>query len=251
MNVEYITQQFTKSIDTYDQSAVAQKQIALKLMNLAKPFLSRNLNEVLEFGCGTGLLTEQLLKQDNIKRLYLNDLSLDFYQYIVAKYLINSKANVKYIEGDISCIDWPNTFDLVISSSTEQWISNKKSFYKNVHSHLNEGGMFIFSSFGKANLKELQRILPQQLKYFDEEESIQILSEIFNVRHSESQSIVIEFDSAMDLLKHFKLTGVNGLYKRSWSKAEINLLIKTIEQRKQTDRFQLTYQATFYILEKK
>ena len=49
-----------------------------------------------------------------------------------------------------------NTFDLIISSNSIQWSDNVNQLFKNINNLLTIDGLFLFSSFLKNTLIELQ-----------------------------------------------------------------------------------------------
>ena len=57
MTKELLKQRFTKSLKTYQQNAIVQKQMAEKL---TQNVLGSNFDDILELGCGTGFVTEIL-----------------------------------------------------------------------------------------------------------------------------------------------------------------------------------------------
>ena len=52
-----VKKRFSKSLKTYDDNAIVQKQMAEKLVDFLP---KKEFNSVLEIGCATGLLTKQL-----------------------------------------------------------------------------------------------------------------------------------------------------------------------------------------------
>ena len=50
-----------------------------------------------------------------------------------------------------------NTFDLIISSNSIQWSENVNQLFKNINNLLTIDGLFLFSSFLKNTLIELQQ----------------------------------------------------------------------------------------------
>ena len=57
MNKDLIKQRFCRKLDSYNENARIQKQMAEKLINNFLPKKTKY-QKVLEIGCGTGLLTE-------------------------------------------------------------------------------------------------------------------------------------------------------------------------------------------------
>ena len=73
MQSDLIKKHFEKSMKNYDQNATVQNLMASKMVfELAK--ISKNFENILELGSGTGLLTKKISKEINFKNYYANDL---------------------------------------------------------------------------------------------------------------------------------------------------------------------------------
>ena len=69
----------SRTAPRYDRAAVVQRDLARRLVASIERVTSRRVwNQVLELGCGTGLLTALLLERFAIRQLTLNDLVADF-----------------------------------------------------------------------------------------------------------------------------------------------------------------------------
>jgi malonyl-CoA O-methyltransferase len=143
--------------------------------------------------------------------------------------------------------------DLIISTSTEQWVKDKEAFYNKVEQALSPLGNFVFSTFGVENLKEIREATGLGLKYYEQEETRLMLSKNFEILYSKDEQIVLFFSSAKDILRHLKKTGVNGLQKQHWTKKTVNQLIEKIKEATfvEEGKYKLTYHPSYYILQKK
>ena len=96
----HVALRFARAGQSYSEHAVVQKQIAVHLAGLmAKHLPSHEFSEVLEIGCGSGNLTDQLLEQFRIKKLLLNDLYVEVQQHFSA--LSNRSTQIDWLIGDI------------------------------------------------------------------------------------------------------------------------------------------------------
>lgn len=252
MDKQYIAKKFEKSLNSYNKEAVVQAQVVEQLFQLLEQENITKKLKVFEFGAGTGLLSQKLLQSNFIKELTINDLSPIFSQFLQAKLLNPNAYPIHFKMGDIEEINFPTNCDLIISCSTEQWIDNKPAFYQKIAEALKPEGLFIFSSFGTQNLKNLSKASGMTLKYYDINETKEMLSKHFTVSLAKEQLSELNFENALSILKHLKQTGVNSLSKEQWTAAKVHKTLNKIEKYCQKDeQFQLVYHPTLYIARKK
>jgi malonyl-ACP O-methyltransferase BioC len=198
---------FGKSMDTYDDNAYAQKEIAAKLAGLISDLYPDIPKTIMEIGCGTGLLTKNILSVFPDAYYYLND--------------INDKAGLRiqslfsgnrhtFISGDARLIDFPDGIDLMISSSTIQWFENLSVFIEKAHRSLSPQAYMFLSTFGENNLKEIREITGTGLKYPSPDCLRRLFSSGFEVLHLSEEEMRVPFNSPAEILSHFRSTGVNA-----------------------------------------
>ena len=95
-----------------------------------------------------------------------------------------------------------------------------------------------FSSYVSGNLIEIKNHFDISLDYLNIEEFKEILKKYFSSVKSYSETIKLDFEDPMSVLKHLKYTGVTGFQKTSISK------IKTFK-----DNI-LTYEVAYFICKK-
>lgn len=252
MDKKLIAEKFAKSLVSYDKEAIAQKKILSKLVDLLNNVSQQKFSKILEFGTGTGLLSQEVNSRIKFDQIVLNDLSEDYERFTLSRFSEEEHKKTQFLRGDIESIDLDNNFDLVISSSTEQWIENKELFYDKIYNSLNSEGLFVFSSFGPNNLKQIREATGVSLDYYSLEDTKSLLSEKFEILHSEEETISLEFNSALEILTHIKKTGVNAISKKTWTKKSVMQLLKKIEQVSQKgNKFEICYHPNYFILKKR
>jgi malonyl-CoA O-methyltransferase len=196
--------EFNKNFSTYDDNAIVQKQVAKKLIDLINnKFKKTNYSKVIELGCGTGIFTRYVIKNLEVEKLNLND------YFDTREYLSDIKYH-KFIKEDMSkCLK--EKYDLVISSSSFQWIEDLESLFKDISKTTDK---LAFSVYLKGNLKEIQEHFNISLDYKTREEIMLLLKKNFSDVESWEEDKVINFEEPLDALRHLKKTGV-GINSKS------------------------------------
>lgn len=141
----HITTRFNENAQSYDMQR--QKLIPCYddfygiAASLAE--VSNDRPAVLDLGAGTGLFSSFILQKYADARLTLIDLSESMLD--VAKNRFENMPNVQYFVGDYTTFDYPERYDLVISSLSIHHLSDseKKDLYRKIYSILNRGGIFV------------------------------------------------------------------------------------------------------------
>ncbi|MBI9018290.1 MAG: malonyl-ACP O-methyltransferase BioC [Phycisphaerae bacterium] len=232
-----IAQRFTRSLKTYPANASVQLDIAKTLIREMTKITDNIFDIIIEVGCGTGLLTKQIEKKIVYEKLYLNDIVSQC--HVLADQIDNSS----FIPGDIEKIDSiHNKLDLVISSSTFQWLHNLDDAFKKFARWLSPDGILAFSTFGPDNLNEIAQLTGLALDYPAVDELKAILGKNFNVLTCYEKHHYCKFENPSDVLKHLKQTGVTSLSNVQWTRNDLkNFNEAYIQKFTQNDGVILTY----------
>ncbi|MDE4078866.1 class I SAM-dependent methyltransferase [Methanosphaera sp. Vir-13MRS] len=125
---------------------------------------------VLDLGCGTGNITEKVLKRfpdAKITCLDVSDKMID-----IAKEKLSDYDNIEYVNGDFTIVDIIDKYDAIISSLALHHIPSdeeKKEMYQHIYDALNVGGVFYNADVIKPN-SEYNQILNEKMndKYMEE-----------------------------------------------------------------------------------
>lgn len=213
MNKDLIQSRFSKNLTSYNEQAKIQKRMAEKLVSFTekKEYLS-----ILEIGCGTGFLTQNISKCINFCNYKAIDIVPECEKYISE---INPKIN--FIADDIE--NYLNTknenFDLIISNASLQWVNDFENTIHVLKKCLNKDGELIFSTFGKENFREIYHAIGASLNYYSQKDLIQMFCD-FNISTDEEIHIM-SFATPKDVLKHLQATGVNAIENVSWTKKDL------------------------------
>ena len=220
---------FNKHYNVYEKYSLAQKQVAKNLLDYMgkSNIFDTQINSIFEIGCGTGIFTKEYRKYFLHSDLILNDI------FDVREFIKDIDYNI-FIQENIEELDIPKS-DLVVSSSVFQWIKDKDSLIRNIAENTDN---LCFSSYVSGNLIEIKNHFDISLDYLNIEEFKEILKKYFSSVKSYSETIKLDFEAPMAVLKHLKYTGVTGFQKTSISK------IKTFK-----DNI-LTYKVAYFICQK-
>ena len=220
---------FNKHYNVYEKYSLAQKQVAKNLLDYMgkSNIFDTKINSIFEIGCGTGIFTKEYRKYFLHSDLILNDI------FDVREFIKDIDYNI-FIQENIEELDIPKS-DLVVSSSVFQWIKDKDSLIRNIAENTDN---LCFSSYVSGNLIEIKNHFDISLDYLNIEEFKEILKKYFSSVKSYSETIKLDFEAPMSVLKHLKYTGVTGFQRTSISK------IKTFK-----DNI-LTYEVAYFICKK-
>lgn len=113
---------------------------------------------ILDLGCGTGNLTDHILKKFPEAEIDALDISEDILKECRKRFANN--PNVRYIQTDFKSLHLPpGSYDLVMSSIAIHHIEDpdKINLYKEVYQALSSGGIFIFADQTRGIIEEIYR----------------------------------------------------------------------------------------------
>ena len=218
-----LKKRFEKSLETYDENAIVQNAMAVKLIELLD---KQTFNKIFEFGVGSGNLTRLISENIEFEKLYLNDIVKKSEKW-AKKYV----EDFEFLEGDIEKIAFPPDLDLVISNAAIQWVKDIDGLFEKVFDSLKSGGVVAFTTFGIENFEEIQHVLDISLKYFPVEFLKEKLQKHFDILYIEEGKNELEFKTPACVLKHIQNTGVNCLSIKNFYKSgliKFNYLYKKL-----------------------
>lgn len=210
---ELIAEKFSKSLESYDSNAVAQRHIAQRLATMIESVESFDGDSlhVLEIGQGSGLFARWYMPR--LRRLYPSaKISVDFVDLYATPCLgLADEENYHVANAE----DWilkceSARYDMVTSSCAMQWFVHPERFIANVKRVLRPEAIFIASTFIKGNLKELDLLRPAPIAYLSADSLEKILSASFADYSIEEDEISLSFESSREMLKHLRQTGVTA-----------------------------------------
>lgn len=229
-----IYNRFSKHLETYNRYAFIQSEVCEYMMSKIKCYVDCcNVKRALEIGVGTGFLTDYLFEYFDNTHWIVNDIVEQTRQYIEKIADNRSVEGIEYVFGDAENIEFPKSLDLVATASTIQWFDDVTSFIRQLD--INSGGVIAVSSFAQDNFYQISSCIDGGgLEY---KSALWIESQLkdngYSILYSEEIVRDVWFDTPYDVLRHIKLTGVNGIKKVQWN-------------RKKLDDFSSTYIQKYY-----
>lgn len=216
-----LRQSFCRGLETYHAEAQVQAQIAAELAQMMQQQgVPSVLGKALEFGCGTGHLTEALLRRFDLGTLLLNDLVPESAAPLKAL-LQQAGCSAEFRFGAIETLPLPQDLDLIASASTVQWIEDLPGLLETLSQQLVPGGWLALSSFGRGQFRELQALGSEAAapSYLDQDEWTALLPKGMEIRFLRQRRITLHFDSGLEVLRHLRGTGVNGQAGQRWTRS--------------------------------
>jgi len=144
---------FHRQAGEYDRHATVQKRVVDRLLALAQSHVSAVPAAVLDIGCGTGQLLSSLGRQYPDSRLYGLDLAYNMTRCAAER--LGQGAHL--VNGDAEHLPFRDgAFDLVVSTSTLQWIEDMDAFFRQCHRVVQPDGLLCIAFFGGRTMGELQ-----------------------------------------------------------------------------------------------
>ncbi|MFO7902348.1 MAG: malonyl-ACP O-methyltransferase BioC [Planctomycetota bacterium] len=244
-----MARQFARSMRTYNAAAIVQQETAEHLIGMIHravgPAQPRN---VLELGCGTGLLTAFLVREFPIQHLVLNDLLQNVTTLARRRARGRSAIRVELRLGDMECIELPMNQDLVASNAVLQWAGDPIAMLHRMQSAVKPNGLLALATFGPENLRETRALTGCSLHYPPLRTIQRELALESEVLESHEQHRTVYFESAFAVLQHLKRTGVNSLASERWSPRAVKAFCNLYEFHfRREEQVPLTYHPMLII----
>lgn len=246
-NKKLIRSRFASNLHSYNQHATVQEAVCERLAGILSSSLPDPPAVALEIGAGTGFLTKHLLKRYPHAKWFINDIVPGSKTFIDP--LVQSQW-VSYLFEDAEEMYFPRSLDLIATASTIQWFDDLGGFFKKSHDALNLGGMIVLSAFGRENFKEITHAAGEGLDYPSLDDLEACASACgFTTVHKEEYLHPLLFDSPTEVLRHIKLTGVNGIRSVAWNKRILEEFCAVYSNCFSTDNgnVRLTYHPIIYV----
>jgi malonyl-CoA O-methyltransferase len=205
-----VRESFSRASRSYDLNAFLQKRIAAQLLIDIKQNKTQADN-ILDIGSGTGDFS-QAVARAYAKNIFgidsANGMNL----------LAKNKKMLTIIQAEAESLPFKdNTFDLVVSNLTFQWVVDLRRAFREVFRVLEPGGAFYFTCFSKETLTELRKSFRiasgAKISFYDlpeqDEVNVSLVKNSFQEIIIRKEKYSEKFKDLFHLLKWLKQIGAN------------------------------------------
>lgn len=204
---------FHQCASDYEAAAVAQRAIGTQLFERLD-YLKIEPRYVLDLGCGTGLLTQQLKK----KYPKATVVGVDLAHAMLREAESNQgwRMHPEWLRADMQMLPFSNgLFDLVFSNQVFHWSPDYPALIREVSRVMNPGGCLMFSTVGPDTCKELRSADERHAHANDfldmHDVGDILLAEQFLDPVVDMEQLVLRYKSWPDLLRSLKKQGVRNM----------------------------------------
>lgn len=202
-----VGERFAARRSTYNGEAVVQSNLAGRMMAEARKHgVFDAVTDVLEIGCGSGILTGPLAEAiTSDARLVLWDIAGD-------APALDRPADFVRCDAEIAVQSLPDSsLDLIASASTVQWFNSPARFFAESLRVLRKGAFALIGTFCKGNLAEVAECTGAALSLPDADGWKAMIPDGFEIVFAEEYCTQLSFDSPYGVFEHLRATGVNAL----------------------------------------
>lgn len=226
-----VAKEFGKSIQNYHSKATIQRKVAEGLIVSLRPWKDIvPSGPILEVGCGTGFLTEQVIEEFPSRDILITDASDEMVSFV--KQSVGESDTRRFEVLNVNDIEeTEEKYALIISNFAAQWFSDTAIGLEKLSNMLLPGGLLLVAFPGNQSFMEwYECCLELGLAYTanplpDIEEVIVKLSlGPLQIDYYEND-LMQDFDSSLEFLKHIKEIGAGkSVTGKSLSYKQLKLL---------------------------
>lgn len=151
VNKEDVARSFSQAASTYDQVAALQRQVAESLLDKIP---SRSFANIVDLGCGTGVVTSQLADRDGAEAVFGLDIAEGMLRFAHNRY---PQSSLQWCGADAENLPLQDeSVELVFSSLAVQWCADFQQVCNEIMRVLKPGGYCLLATLGPNTLRELR-----------------------------------------------------------------------------------------------
>ncbi len=257
---EQIANHFSKGVSNYLYYSQVQKQCAEKLLKIAENHNnSLAKGSILEIGCGTGFVTQGLIKQFPNHFLDIIDISEEMLNYCANNLQIPEaqKEFIRFrkIDGE-SIKQEKNSYTAIISSFTVQWFEDIVNSLNRIIYTLKPQGLLLLAFPNDRSFPEWRRMCHELNLPFtrnqlpNTEELIRKLSIPPYKIYIYEERITTNYQNVADFFRSLKIIGAGvNLKQEKLSIPEMKQLINYWNNQCYPNQIEVTYDVTFLLIQ--
>lgn len=248
---------FSRAADSYDRVANIQRWVVAEL--LARGQAMGSAQQVLDIGCGTGFLTQKVIKQLNPKTVIGIDIAEGMAKSTHTK--LQQVATVKLkasVCGDAEALPFKaGSFDLLVSSFALQWCPDLTRTFAEIHRVLAPGARAYFALPIGQTLHELKTCWRQVdpdtshvNEFYQQQELVAAAQQLdfkqVNIEVQEQQEFYPDLRAITNALKAMGAHNVTqGRAKQLTGKQKLKQLTEQYERYRSDRGLPVTWQVAF------
>jgi trans-aconitate methyltransferase len=140
----------------YETASTHQKEWGAKLI---EELGLKGSEQVLDLGCGDGVITRQIAERVPKG----NVLGIDASQGMIDAALPKQRNNLHFRKIDIRHLDFENQFELIFSNATLHWVFDHHLLLKSAYRALRIGGFIRFQFAGEGNCTNFENVIREAI----------------------------------------------------------------------------------------
>lgn len=251
-----ITSSFSRSASSYHLESIVQKEAAEFLARMLLKHIRSPIEQVVEFGAGTGHLTLALLTSGACSAAcyVATDPSPEMLEQCrlnLESAGVSGLVRFKTTTAQQWLADHDEMTDLIVGSSFIQWLEDPAAWLRCTASRMPSGALAAISAYGPENLRELRMLSGSGLSGLTRSD-LESLDEFYELVEFEEELKTTRFPDAGALLRHLSRTGVNACSTSPLTKSGLARLRCSLEENfRDEGGVRLTWNPVYFILKRR
>ncbi|MDR0306448.1 MAG: methyltransferase domain-containing protein [Chitinispirillales bacterium] len=215
MRINRIKNHFEEEAEEYDiiiQKLIPYYNQMVDALVSVIPFSEESVFSTIDLGCGTGTISKSLKNKFPNAGITCVDISVNMLE--IAKNKIG--GNVNCIQADFNGFDFPQKYDLIVSSLALHHLENdndKLEFYKKINLSLNQDGVFINIDVVLGNDGFMQELYMKKWQEFMEKNvSVEEIDRKW-IPNYYAEDRPAKLITHLDMLRESGFTDIDVIYK--------------------------------------